>query len=78
VNAAIAAVAAAEISVDYLASIGRPIHMNMSNDDYVQVPRWLVTKGVKAWATKVAQTNEALSRVVPYIPQLGCPPAVQS
>ena len=68
VNAAIAAVAAAEISVDYLASLSQPQHM--SNEDFKEFQRWLVTEGVKAWATKVAQANEALARVVPYKPDL--------
>lgn len=68
VNAAIAAVAAAEISVDFIADVSRPEHMSL--DDFAQFQSWLVTEGVKAWATKVAQANEALARVLPYEPAL--------
>jgi hypothetical protein len=68
INAAISAVAAAEVSVDYLASAGRPSHM--TDEDYRKFQSWLVTEGMKTWATKVAQANEALSRVLPYRPAL--------
>ncbi len=68
VNAAIAAAAAAEISVDYLASVGRPTYM--ADDDFEKLQSWLVMEGMKAWATKVAEANEALARVLPYQPTL--------
>jgi hypothetical protein len=75
INAAIAAVAAAEISVDYIASVARPEHM--TDDDYKHFSSWLVTEGMKSWATKVAQANEALARVLPYVPALADLPPFQ-
>lgn len=68
VNAAIAAVAAAEVGVDFIASVSRPVHMTPT--DFADFQSWLVTEGMKAWATKVAEANEALARVVPYKPEL--------
>lgn len=68
INAAIATVAAAEVSVDYLAAVGRPTYM--SDEDFKQYQSWLVMEGMKAWATKVAQANEALARVLPYRPEI--------
>jgi hypothetical protein len=67
-NAAIEAVAAAEISVDFLASAGRSSHM--TDQDFAEFQSWLVIDGMKAWATKVARANEALARVLPYKPEL--------
>jgi hypothetical protein len=68
INAAIAAVAAAEVSVDYIASVGRPAYM--TDEDFKELQSWLVMENMKAWATKVAQANEALARVVPFQPGL--------
>lgn len=68
VNAAIAAVKVAEVNIDWLASVGQP--NVMTDEDYREFQRWLVTEGLKGWATKVTQANEALARVVPYIPGL--------
>jgi len=67
-NQAIAAVAAAEISVDYIASVGRPQHI--SDSDLEQLQSYMVMEGMKNWATKVSQANDALARVLPYLPQV--------
>jgi hypothetical protein len=63
-NAAIAAVSAAEISVDYLASVGHPTHM--SDEDYAKLQSWVAMEGMKNWATKVSQANDALAHVLPH------------
>lgn len=68
VNAAIAAVGAAEVSVDFLASVGPSPHM--TGADYASFQSWLVTEGMKRWATNVADANVALARVLPYRPAL--------
>jgi len=67
-NQAIAAVAAAEISVDYISSVGRPEHI--SDFDLEQLQSYMVMEGMKNWATKVSQANDALARVLPYLPQV--------
>lgn len=67
-NLAIAAVSAAEVSVDYLASVGRPTYM--SDEDFATLQSWVVMEGMKNWATKVSEANEALARVAPYLPGL--------
>jgi hypothetical protein len=68
VNSAIAAVAAAEASIDFIATVTRPVHMTA--EDFGEFERWLVAEGMKTWATKVAQANQALARVLPYKPGL--------
>lgn len=67
-NAAIAAVSSAEASVDYLASVGRPTYM--SDEGFAELQKWIVMEGMKSWATKQAQANAALARVLPYQPDL--------
>ena len=42
----------------------------MNDHDFNTFQSWLVTEGMKSWATKVAEANEALARVVPYRPQI--------
>ena len=68
INEAIAAVTAAEVSVDYLASAGRPQYMR--DEDFAAFQSWLVLDGMKSWATNVKDANRALARVVPYQPAL--------
>lgn len=67
-NEAIAAVAVAEASIDYLAGAGRPKHL--TDDEYTDLQKWMVTEGMKNWTLKVAAANEALARVLPYLPEL--------
>ncbi len=68
VNTAIAAVTVAEVSVDYQATVHPPQYMHP--DDFESYQRWLVTEGMKAWATNVAEANRALARVAPYRPEI--------
>ena len=67
-NRAIAAVAAADASVDFMAGVGRPKHL--SDDEYDALQKWMVTEGLKNWTTKVAVANEALAQVLPYQPDI--------
>ncbi len=67
-NDAIARLAVAGMSVDYISDVGRP--ENQSDEDYAELKRWLVMESMKSWATKVAEANEAVARVVPYRPEL--------
>lgn len=67
-NEAIASVAGADASIDYLSNVGRPPHL--SDDEYAELQKWLVTEGLKNWAVTVARANEALARVLPYQPDL--------
>jgi hypothetical protein len=67
-NQAIAAVAAAEMSVDYMASVGRPEHA--SDADVEHLRSWMVIEGIKHWAITCRQANDALARVLPYAPDL--------
>lgn len=67
-NQAIAAVMAADASVAYTTGVGRPMHL--SDDEYVDVLKWMATEAIKNWVTKVTLANEALARVVPYQPEL--------
>jgi hypothetical protein len=67
-NEAIAATAAAEASIDYIAAAGKPTYM--TDVDFQEFNRWLVTEGMKTWATNSVRANEALARVVPYLPEL--------
>jgi hypothetical protein len=62
-NAAIASAAAAEVSVDFLASAGPSPHM--TDDDYERFQSRLVTEGMKRWATSVA---DATSRLLAWCP----------
>ena len=54
--------------MDFMAAVSRPSHM--SDRDHQQVQSWMRVEGLKNWVTKVAQANEALSRVLPYRPDL--------
>lgn len=67
-NQAIAAVAAAEASVDFTSNVGQPAHM--SDADYASFQSWLVTEGVKNWSIKLSEANLALARVAPYRPEI--------
>jgi hypothetical protein len=67
-NQAIAAVMAADASVDYTTGVGRPMHLG--DDEYLDVLKWMNTEAIKNWVTKVTQANEALARVVAYEPEL--------
>ena len=65
---AIAAVAAAEFSVDYIASVGRPEHI--TDADLASLQSWMVLEGNKNWANKLREANDALAKVVPYAPHV--------
>lgn len=67
-DSAMAAVSAAEVSVDFLAQAGQPQHM--TDEDYATFQSWLVTENLKNWANKVREANEALARVLPYQPDI--------
>lgn len=67
-NQAIAAVSAADASVEYTSSFGKPD--GMSDADYAQLRSWLVSEGIKNWSTKLGEANLALARVVPYRPEV--------
>jgi len=67
-NQAIAAVAAAESSVNYTAGAGRPLHL--TDAEYSDLQKWMVSEGLKNWVGKCADANEAVARVVPYHPEL--------
>jgi hypothetical protein len=56
------------MSIDFIADVSRPEHM--SSDDFKAFQSWLVTEGMKTWATNTAQANEALARALPYVPGL--------
>jgi hypothetical protein len=43
----------------------------MTDDDYKRFQSWLVTEGMKRWATNIAEANVALARVAPHRPALG-------
>lgn len=61
---AIAAVAVAGASVTYTSSIGRPEYL--SDSDFEELQRWLVLEGIKSWATRLAEANQAVAKVVPF------------
>jgi hypothetical protein len=67
-NQAIAAVAAAEASVNYLSGTGRPQHLD--DREYEELQKWMVTEGLKNWTIKCAAAGEALARVLPYHDEL--------
>ncbi len=68
INQAIAAVTAAEESVDWTTSIGKPALM--SDDDHARFQAWLITEGLKNWNTRVTDARLALARVMPYVPEV--------
>jgi hypothetical protein len=63
-NQAIAAVAAADVSVDYQSGVGRPPHL--TDTDYAELQSWFVTEGLKNWSQRQDQANVAIARVLPY------------
>jgi hypothetical protein len=65
---AIAAVSAAEASIDFMASVSRPAHM--SESDFAVFSAWLVGEGLRNWSNRLSDANLAVARVLPYRPQL--------
>jgi hypothetical protein len=63
-NQAIAAVAAAEASIDYTSSVARPA--NLSDQAWDELRAWFGTEALKGWWTKQQQANEAIASVRPY------------
>lgn len=62
------AVAEADASLDYLTGGGRP--SQLSDAEYDDLQKWMVTEGLKNWVARTAAANEAIGRVVPFRPQL--------
>ena len=44
--------------------------MHLSDDEFAALQKWLVTEGLKNWATRISEANAALARVLPFQPAL--------
>lgn len=67
-NDAIAAVFAAEASVEYSSNVGRPDRL--SDKNWQELQDWFTTEGVKNWWSRQLEANIAVARVRAYQPEV--------